>query len=97
VTACDEVHRFDWVVLTNLLKKVRLAWKSQSGDCQTGSDQDGVYPGPVLFSVVQRVAIGLGEFAEATAVSPTEVLVNGKAPGETTLIIWKTGGGPSVF
>ena len=30
---------------------------------------------------IQRVAVGLGEIAEATAVSPTEVMVDGKAPG----------------
>ena len=33
----------------------------------------------------------------ASAVSPTQVLVNGKAPGETTLIIWDTNGGRQFF
>ncbi len=46
---------------------------------------------------IQRIAVGLGEFAEATAISPSEVLVNGKAPGETTLIVWEAGRWPSVF
>lgn len=46
---------------------------------------------------IQRIAVGLGEFAEATAVSPNEVLVNGKAPGETTLIVWEAGGGRQFF
>jgi len=46
---------------------------------------------------VSRVAIGLGEIAEATAVSPTEIMVNGKAPGETSLIIWDTRGGRQFF
>ncbi len=46
---------------------------------------------------VQRIAVGLGEYAEATAVSPTEVLVNGKAPGETSLIVWEVGGGRQFF
>lgn len=41
---------------------------------------------------MQRVAVGLGGFAEVTAVGPSEVLVNGKAPGETTLIIWQDDG-----
>jgi pilus assembly protein CpaC len=41
---------------------------------------------------MQRVSIGLGGFAEVTAVGPNEVLVNGKAPGETTLIIWQEDG-----
>ena len=46
---------------------------------------------------IQRVAIGLGEFAEATAISPSEILVNGKAPGETSLIVWEAGGGRQFF
>jgi pilus assembly protein CpaC len=46
---------------------------------------------------VERITIGLGEIAEATAVSPTEILVNGKAPGETSLIVWETGGGRQFF
>src|SRR6185295_7244139 len=38
---------------------------------------------------MNRVSVGLGGFAEVTAVSPSEVLVNAKSPGETTLIIWQ--------
>ncbi len=45
---------------------------------------------------IERVSVGFGEFAEATAVSPQEVLVNGKAPGETSLIIWQVNG-PKLF
>jgi len=41
---------------------------------------------------MDRVSVGLGGFAEVTAVGPNEVLVNGKAPGETTLIIWREDG-----
>ena len=46
---------------------------------------------------VMRVAIGLGDIAEATAISPTEIMLNGKAPGETSLIIWDTTGGRQFF
>lgn len=46
---------------------------------------------------VVRVAVGLGDFAEATAISPSEVLVNGKTPGETSLILWESGGGRQFF
>jgi pilus assembly protein CpaC len=46
---------------------------------------------------ITRIAVGLGEIAEATATSPTEVLVNGKAPGETSLILWEAGGGRQFF
>jgi pilus assembly protein CpaC len=46
---------------------------------------------------VMRVAIGLGDIAEATAISPTEIMLNGKASGETSLIIWDTTGGRQFF
>lgn len=46
---------------------------------------------------VERVAIGLGGFAEATPISPTEIMVNGKAPGETSLILWEKGGNREFF
>lgn len=46
---------------------------------------------------IQRVAIGLGDFAQAQAVTPTEILLNGKAPGETSLIIWEVGGERQFF
>jgi pilus assembly protein CpaC len=46
---------------------------------------------------IERVAVGFGDIAEATAVGPREVLVNGKAPGSTSLIIWQQGGGKLFF
>lgn len=46
---------------------------------------------------VERIAVGSGDFAEATAVSPTEVMINGKAVGETSLIVWQQGGGRQFF
>lgn len=46
---------------------------------------------------VQRVAVGLGDFAEAQVITPTEIMVNGKAAGETTLILWETGGNREFF
>ncbi|MFP5234256.1 MAG: type II and III secretion system protein family protein [Acidobacteriota bacterium] len=46
---------------------------------------------------VERVAIGLGGFAEATPISPTEIMVNGKTAGETSLILWEKGGNREFF
>lgn len=46
---------------------------------------------------IQRIAVGLGDVAEATAVSPAEILVNGKTPGDTSLIVWETGGGRQFY
>src|SRR6476469_860951 len=41
---------------------------------------------------IQRVSVANGETAEAIAITPKEVLINGKAPGETTVIMWQHGG-----
>lgn len=46
---------------------------------------------------IARVAIGTSDVAQATAVSPTEIMVNGKAAGETSLIIWDVKGGRQFF
>jgi pilus assembly protein CpaC len=46
---------------------------------------------------ISRVAMGSGDIAQASAVSPTEIMVNGKAVGETSLIIWDIHGGRQFF
>src|SRR5437016_3779036 len=46
---------------------------------------------------IQRVSVANGELAEALAVTPREVLVNGKSAGETSLILWQQGGNRLIF
>jgi pilus assembly protein CpaC len=46
---------------------------------------------------VERIAVGSGDLAEATAISPTEIMINGKAAGETSLIVWQAGGVRQFF
>lgn len=46
---------------------------------------------------IQRVAVGFGDIAEARVIDPKEVLVDGKAAGETSLIIWQEGGNKLFF
>jgi pilus assembly protein CpaC len=46
---------------------------------------------------VQKVAVGLSEIAEARPISPTEIMLNGKTPGQTSLIIWEKGGDRQFF
>ena len=46
---------------------------------------------------IERVAVGSSDIAEATVVSPNEVMLNGKAPGETSLIVWQAGGSRQFF
>jgi pilus assembly protein CpaC len=41
---------------------------------------------------IQRVSVANPSLAEAVAISPKELLVNGLAAGETTVIIWQQGG-----
>lgn len=41
---------------------------------------------------VSRVAVGQPSVADVRVLSPTEVLVNGKAEGQTTLLLWSPGG-----
>ena len=46
---------------------------------------------------VRRILIGNPDIAEALAVSGTEVAVNGKSPGDTSLVLWSTKGQRSLF
>jgi pilus assembly protein CpaC len=46
---------------------------------------------------IQRVAVASGVMAEVVAVSSKQIIVNGLAPGETTLILWEKGGARTVY
>lgn len=46
---------------------------------------------------IQRVAIGAKEIAEVVATSPTEVMINGKSAGQTSLILWSKNGDRRFF
>jgi pilus assembly protein CpaC len=46
---------------------------------------------------IERIAVGFGDVAEARAISPQEALIDGKAPGQTSLIIWQQGGNKLFF
>ena len=46
---------------------------------------------------VHRVAAGDESIVQAMPVSPTEIMLSGKAPGETSLIIWDVRGGRQFF
>jgi pilus assembly protein CpaC len=41
---------------------------------------------------IRRISVANGDLAEAVAVNPREVLINGKAAGETSLIVWQANG-----
>jgi pilus assembly protein CpaC len=46
---------------------------------------------------VKRIAVGLSDIADASATGPTEILVNGKTPGQTSLIVWGRNGNRQFF
>jgi pilus assembly protein CpaC len=46
---------------------------------------------------IQRISVANGELVEAVAVNPKEVLINGKLPGDTSLIIWQQGGNRLLY
>jgi len=46
---------------------------------------------------IQRVSVANGETLELVAVSPREVVINGKAPGESSLILWQASGNRLMF
>jgi len=46
---------------------------------------------------LRRVSVANGDLAEALAVNPREVLINGKAPGETSMILWQQDGARSMY
>lgn len=46
---------------------------------------------------IQRISVADGGLIEAVAVNPKEVLINGKAPGETSLIVWQEGGNRLLY
>ena len=46
---------------------------------------------------IQRVALADGTIAEALVTSPRELLLHGKTPGQTSLIVWQQGGTRLLF
>jgi hypothetical protein len=46
---------------------------------------------------IDRLSVADGNLADAVAINPQEVLINGKAPGETTLAVWQRGGSRVVY
>jgi pilus assembly protein CpaC len=50
-----------------------------------------------LTKPISRVSVGLGDVAEVQAISRTEIMVMGKTPGQTSLIVWDNKGGRQFF
>lgn len=46
---------------------------------------------------IERLSVADGALADAVAIGPKEVLINGKAPGETSVIVWQTNGSRLLY
>lgn len=46
---------------------------------------------------IMRVALADGNIAEALVTSPRELLIHGRTPGQTSLIVWQQGGNRLLF
>jgi pilus assembly protein CpaC len=46
---------------------------------------------------IERISVADGNLADAVAIGPKEVLINGKAAGETSLIVWQKGGSRLIY
>jgi pilus assembly protein CpaC len=46
---------------------------------------------------IRRISIASGDIAEAVAASAQEILLNGKAPGDTTLLVWDSRGNRQAY
>lgn len=46
---------------------------------------------------IRRLSVANGDLAEAVAVNPKEVLINGKSAGETSLIVWQQNGSRLIY
>ncbi len=46
---------------------------------------------------IERLSVADGNLADAVAIGPKEVLINGKAPGETSLVVWQKGGSRLLY
>jgi pilus assembly protein CpaC len=48
-------------------------------------------------AAIQRFSVGDPNVAQAVVVSPTEILINGKVLGTTSLVLWDGGGTPHLY
>jgi pilus assembly protein CpaC len=80
---------------------------AQSPDAQQGANANAAV-GKLVVTVgksliidspldIRRLSVANGDLAEAVAVNPKEVLINGKTAGETSLIVWQQNGSRLIY
>ena len=81
---------------------ITYAWAQNNSPTQTSASRElAVTVGKSVLvdspQQIERISVANGELAEAVAITPREVLVNGKVAGETSMIIWQQGGNRLFF
>jgi pilus assembly protein CpaC len=102
--AADEVHPAEAVVKTAdpVVKHPDSAAQEKPAE-QPAPAPTGGFSGKLIVTVgmsitidsplnIARVYIANGDLAEAVAINPKEVLITGKGPGVTTLMVWQASG-----
>jgi pilus assembly protein CpaC len=96
------------LALSAVLPAAEPARPAQQPAAAAQQPSEPVKPLPLLVTVgkslivdspldIQRIAIANDALVDAVPINLREVLVNGKAPGETSLIIWQKNGNRNVF
>jgi pilus assembly protein CpaC len=96
------------LALSAVLPAAEPARPAQQPAAAAQQPSESVKPLPLLVTVgkslivdspldIQRIAIANDALVDAVPINLREVLVNGKAPGETSLIIWQKNGNRNVF
>jgi pilus assembly protein CpaC len=100
-------RRIHWIVvlcfgLTAVQAQTRrLPPSVNAASTSADAEQIALYAGESKLidctSLIRRIAVGSSNVAAATAVSTSEVLVSGKTPGQTNLILWQRDGARKYF
>lgn len=98
------------ILLTAACLSVGFAQNSGTEEAASRTQQAGASAAPEKLTVtvgksmiidspvnIQRISVANGDLVEAVAVNPKEVLINGKAAGETSLIVWQQGGNRLLY
>jgi pilus assembly protein CpaC len=87
------VQQHVWTLLAAVML-AGAALAQQQQDLSVGVNKSEILENE---SGIKRISVANPDVAEAIAVSRTEVLVNGKAPGSTSLILWDLKGQRTMF
>jgi pilus assembly protein CpaC len=110
IAACSSVLTLRPAQGAEPITPAKQATPGVPADAQPGTLQPGPNgaPGKLLVTVgksliidspveIKRISVANSDLADAVAVTPKEVLINGRQPGETSLIVWQQNGTRLLF